>query len=52
MTIGKLKRELEKYDEWQEVSVAHDDNDGEEIIGFEYNGDVLFILYEKDKYSS
>ena len=52
MTIGKLKKELEKYDEWQEVFVAHDDNDGERIINFEYDGDVLFILYEKDKYSS
>lgn len=48
MSVIELIRELEKCDPYKDIFVAHDEEDGEEIIKIDDSFDnATFILYKK-----
>lgn len=44
MIVKELKEILDKYSDWDEVFIAYEDEDGEDIVGFDTDREgVLFI---------
>ena len=48
MTVGELRKLLKGFEDYEEIFVAHDNEDGEDIITLERTNNACFIIYKKE----
>lgn len=48
MTVGELRKLLKSFEDYEEIFVAHDNEDGEDIIAIERTNNACFIIYRKE----